>query len=253
MVCIAVVYNFIAPSPNLLSLPFCIEQQGRREDIFEGDGDLVRYIAFAPDQQQRGNGIGAIGDGTARVLLTDQLHDVSDLFDPSQRGRVFSILQHPFARELSKYKYLSSTQAIPENMTFLDWIDSGEGTTAFERHNNLVRVLTNEPMKHLTPDHIDAAKEVIRRKLIVGFTDNFDESFRRFAQYFGWPSDKKHMDCVQGFRRYAEHSFPNDSEEATRLARTQWADLEVYEYALGIFEEQSVLIEDARFLRTKVA
>lgn len=220
--------------------------------MFDGDGDLVRYMAFDPIHHPKGSGIDAIGDGSASVLFTDQLHDVSDLMDPSHRGRAFSILQHPFTRELSKYKYLASTKAIPENMTFLDWINVGKETTPFERHNNLVRVLTNEPMKSLTGDHIDAAKEVIRRKLIIGLTDNFDESFRRFAQYFGWPLDEKHMDCVQQFRRYAEHALPNDVEAAA-LARTQWADLQLYKYALSIFEEQSVLIEDAQALRTKMA
>ena len=217
----------------------------------EGDGDLVRYMTFDPNDQPRGSGIGAIGDGTASVLLADQLHDVSELFDPSHRGRVFSILRHPFARELAKYKYLVSTEIIPETMTFLDWINSGEGQTAYERHNNLVRILTNEPMKDLTPDHIDAAKEVIRRKLIIGFADNLDESFQRFAQYFGWPVGTR-LDCVQHFRRFAEYAVPNDVEAAA-LAHTQWADLELYEYALSIFEEQSVLIEDAQSLRTKTA
>lgn len=207
-------------------------------------------MAFDPNFQRRGSGIDAIGDGSASVLLTDQLHDVSDLFDPSHRGRVFSILQHPFTRELSKYKYLASTQAIPENMTFLDWINVGKETTPFERHNNLARVLINEPMKSLTGGHIDAAKEVIRRKLVIGFTDKLDESFRRFAQYFGWPLER--LDCVQDFQRYAEHAVPNDVEAAA-LARTQWADLQLYEYALSIFEEQSVLIEDAQALRTKTA
>ena len=86
-------------------------------------------MAFGPNHIRKGSGIDSIGDGSASVLLTDQPHDVSDLFDPSHRGRVFSILQHPFTRELSKYKYLASTQAIPEDMTFLDWINFGKEPT----------------------------------------------------------------------------------------------------------------------------
>lgn len=107
-------------------------------------------------------------------------------------------------------------------------------------------------MKALTGESIDAAKEVIRRKLIIGFTDKLDESLRRFAQYFGWPLEGEPLDCVQHFQRYAEHAVPSDVEAAA-LARTQWADLQLYEYALSIFEEQSVLIEDAQALRTKTA
>ena len=213
---------------------------------------MVKHLPFVPDYTRKGSGIHSIGDGSASVLLTDQLHDVSDLFDPSHRGRVFSILQHPFTRELSKYKYLASTQAIPEDMTFLDWINFGKETNPFERHNSLVRVLTNEPMKSLSGESVDAAKEIIRRKLIIGFTDKLDESFRRFAQYFGWRLEGEALDCVQHFRRYAGHAVPNDVEAAA-LARTQWADIQLYEYALGIFEEQSVLIEDAQALRTETA
>ena len=107
-------------------------------------------------------------------------------------------------------------------------------------------------MKSLTGESVDAAKEIIRRKLIIGFTDKLDESFRRFAQYFGWRLEGEALDCVQHFRRYAGHAVPNDVEAAA-LARTQWADIQLYEYALGIFEEQSVLIEDAQALRTETA
>jgi len=195
-------------------------------------------MAFDHNAQQRGGGIGAIGDGTASVLLTDKLHDVSQLFDPSHRGRGFTILRHPFARELSKYQYLLSTRAIPETLTFLDWIKTA-------RHNNLVRVLTNDPIKPLTDQHVDAAKEIIRRKLLVGFADNLHESFRRFAQYFRWPVDQKHMDCVQLWLNHVGHPVPSDVE-AEALAQTQWADLELYEYALSIFEDQTALIEDAQ-------
>lgn len=107
-------------------------------------------------------------------------------------------------------------------------------------------------MKPLTANHIDAAKEVIRRKLIVGFMDNFDESFQRFARYFGWPLDRVHMDCMRNWQRHANHILPGNLE-AESLRQTQWADLELYEYALSIFEEQSVLIEDSQALRTKTA
>jgi len=137
-------------------------------------------------------------------------------------------------------------------MSFLDWIKSGEGKTPFEHHNSLVRDLTNEPMKPLTNEHIDAAKEVIRRKIIVGFTDYFEESFRRFAQYFGWPLDQRYMNCLEWWRRHAEDPVPSDVE-AEALARTQWADLELYEYARSIFEEQRVLIENSQALRIKTA
>ena len=210
-------------------------------------------MMFSPNKI---NGIDTIadghGDGHANVLLTEQFHGVSDLFDPDHRGRVFSILQHPFARELSKYKHLVAANAISENMTFLDWTKPGEGKTPFERQNNLVRVLTNEPMKPLTPEHIDAAKEVVRRKLIVGFMDNFDESFRRFARYLGWSLGEERMDCMRHWRRIAKQVLPGDAE-AEVLVHTQWADLELYEYALSIFEEQTVLIEDSQALRTEMA
>ena len=60
------------------------------------------------------------------------------------------------------------------------------------------------------------------------------------------------MDCVQLWLNHVGHPVPSDVE-AEALAQTQWADLELYEYALSIFEDQTALIEDAQAPQIRTA
>eukprot|EP00957_Ditylum_brightwellii_P083728 6363817-Ditylum_brightwellii.AAC.1 len=121
--------------------------------------------------------------------------------------------------------------------------------------NRLVQTLTHKMGQKATLADIAVAKDVLRRKCIVGLTSNFDGSLKRFNHYFGWDqrmenqlnNDKgSERDCSQEVidRRASDYNFNFPQiDEGTPLwdeiEKANELDMELYRYILELFEEQS--------------
>merc|ERR1719282_2207490 len=97
-----------------------------------------------------------------------------------------------------------------------------------------------------TSPNLQVAKHVLHKYVLVGFTEKFEESVNRFEMFFGW-----HKPCGEKWsknRKALFHGSHPNSNNHTKLAHTDklWKrmadilsdDLELYKYALKIFESQ---------------
>ena len=102
----------------------------------------------------------------------------------------------------------------------------------------------------LSPDDIEIAKEVLRRKCLVGLMDRMEESIVRFHTYFGF-GDEAALLCSQqtfaskGSSKSNSHSHPklDEQSETYEILRVKnELDIRLYEYAKELFEEQGKLL-----------
>lgn len=67
-------------------------------------------------------------------------------------------------------------------MTIVEWARSAKAES-----NWLTRTLVGDTdSPELSEEHVNLAKDIIRRKFVVGLTDDMEESWNRFREYFGW-------------------------------------------------------------------
>ncbi len=113
----------------------------------------------------------------------------------------------------------------------------------------MTRFLTNEMNDVLTSDHLDMAKEIVRRKIFVGLTHDLEKSFGRFMNYLGWDQNvsQEERNCLSTYLSKGSNRNKHNVEEGSRgwmaLRQKNMFDLELYDYVLQLYEEQSVLVK----------
>jgi hypothetical protein len=188
------------------------------------------------------------------VVISTLLHQASALFSTSNRGRMFTVFRHPVERAVSLFHYVQDTQwrrrqtfkKELSDLTIEEYFKSG-----LAENNWMTRFLTGELTKaELTKADVNVAKEIIRRKCLVGLLNEKGESFARFERYFGFPlkSDKV-KECHEKKLQWAwplKHRH-EEVEEGTAvwdliMSHNQW-DMELYDYAQSLFQEQSRIFQ----------
>ena len=190
-----------------------------------------------------------VHSGLVDVIKTHLLNDASIIFEPhlSLRGRSFALFHHPVCNEVFIFYCLQETEAEVAAMTLLDYARSDR-----LQDNWMVHVLTNEAKNPITMPHIEVAKDIVRRKVMVGITEILEKSLIRFEKYFGWwetvSTDTNILRCQKNHLTRINNSYfeyimvDSGSEEYDEIARRNWADIQLYHYAKKLFLEQSVLV-----------
>ena len=184
--------------------------------------------------------------GGASVIFTHSFDNLTPHVGESHMGRAFALFRNPVNRVASMFYYHQQESArLGEqelmSMNLLDYARSD----LIER-NWMVKTLLNQIENSFTLEDLEAAKDILRRKVLVGIFEIFDDSLARFENYFQWTPNAQIRSCQ------LEHSQNNDnrsnqfmpqpgSEEYELLKSANWADMELYEYAKVLFEEQSQL------------
>mmetsp|Transcript_13680 Transcript_13680/g.18339 ORF Transcript_13680/g.18339 Transcript_13680/m.18339 type:complete len:345 (-) Transcript_13680:94-1128(-) len=202
--------------------------------------------------------------GLADVIFTPLLPAAMEMFDSNHQARVFALFRHPIDREVSLYYYRQ----------IADW--EGDGVyapelantpieTYFEQlkdrtDNFMISVLLNKDRKteSITEEDLEYAKQILRNKVLIGLTSNMEESIQRFDIYFGWTEDTKHHGdprynakrsiCQKDFITKKTNSNPHEPVEKGSLvweylSNILYYDIQLYEYAVELFEEQTFLFE----------
>jgi len=119
------------------------------------------------------------------------------------------------------------------------------------KDNWVVRFFTSEPQEPLTMRHLEAAKEIMRRKVLVGIEDQPEDSMVRFERYFGWwdavARDPDVLRCqkerfISAVGQNQHQEVQPGSQEFRTIATINWADVQLYHYARELFQEQASLI-----------
>jgi len=180
------------------------------------------------------------------LIVTPFFHRASRLFDEEHRGRLFTMFRHPIERAASMYYALKNH---PQQRGILE----GASLASYAKGNLVednwvTRFLANKPGGELTPFDEAVAKEILRRKFLIGLLKFKGASMDRFQRYFGWNiKGDKMQDCHQ---RILDWDWPShNTHPPIKEGTTEWKllenrntfDMRIYHYAEQLFHEQAFL------------
>ncbi|GKY93374.1 hypothetical protein MPSEU_000305000 [Mayamaea pseudoterrestris] len=224
------------------------QKESSLEVMVKSGSPFVNVNACTLPGLRKAHDLGFAQSQPAQVIYSPFLRDaIQLLFDETHQARVFALLRHPVDRVVSLFYYLQHAtwektyDPSLKNMTLLEYANE------YPSDNTLVRILTNNGVAKLTNDDLQLAKYYLSQYVLVGLTNRVDESVDRFGQAFGWRSSARWNHCrtraKKGQNRY-EHPQLTDQDEAYRVLANKHAyDIELYEYAEQLFEEQKVMFQ----------
>jgi hypothetical protein len=103
----------------------------------------------------------------------------------------------------------------------------------------------------LTKEHLEQAKEILKRKFVIGFLDDYETIFR-LMNYFSWSFDEdetkqmKEEDCIQDLFKDGANPNPVTYEMPTKgsqaYALIKWQtqfDMKLFDFAKELFDSQT--------------
>lgn len=192
------------------------------------------------------------------LIRSSFFYETAILFqDTAKYGKCFTMIRDPVDRAVDVFRKLkvSSTNPVFQSMTLEEYVKS-----TFIEDNWMVRFLSNEMDGELEKRHLELAQHVLGRKCLVGLTEHFEESIGRFTKYFGWSakisqqeltkceSDLKITklvnDGVFTTKNLGEDISKEEYKEGTEIrdmiAKKNALDIELYNYAKGLFHRQEL-------------
>ncbi|KAL7542548.1 hypothetical protein ACHAWF_007201 [Thalassiosira exigua] len=219
--------------------------------------------------------LGLVASRKADMIFTSDVNFASEhLFDPSHKGRIFALFRNPVDRSVSKFYYLQTAtwertyRSEWAGMPIMEW-----ATKHNQDENFMVKKIAGKKLAD-TVDIGDLvmAKEIIRKRFVVGLMNDMEESIRRFSimlgvndkdergqkcmqQYFS-SGDKEQAKANDGVSDEAKKNAANDnmnsnphpkvlegSPEYALLAERNSLDMILFNYITLLYEEQKKMIE----------
>lgn len=196
---------------------------------------------------ERAKRLSAVESGLADVVASPGLFAASTLFTPMNKGRMFVMFRDPIERQVSLFYHEKTYR--PE-LAIFELQDYAK--TKFIENNFMVRSLTNNFEGYLTVEDLQVAKEVLRRKCLVGLLREKETSMKRFEKFFGWdylaskPGAEECTEKIMSWGWPNKNTYPSldPDSEAYRLLETKNAlDIELYEYAKLLFVQQGLVLD----------
>jgi hypothetical protein len=147
------------------------------------------------------------------------------LFDKDHPGRLFALFRHPIHRLVSKFYYIQS--AIWErsydprlkDMSLLEW------ATRYNTDNNFfLEKLSGKIYVEMKERDLREAMRTLRKRFVVGLTDQMEESIRRFNVVMGVDySSGENAECLGTYfggdeeKKENSHSHPMVSNDLPDL------------------------------------
>ena len=133
--------------------------------------------------------MGLGSSGIADVAYAPHLHEGSMLFSTSNRGRLAVVMLHPVDREFARFRFLRRWDhgklMKEEDRKGMSYAEFANSEYVFD--NWMTRTLVHKGKDHvLTAEDMYTAKEILRRKAVIGLHSDLLGAIRHFARYFGW-------------------------------------------------------------------
>ena len=159
----------------------------------------------------RAASMGLVASQKADMIFTSDVNFAADhLFDPGHKGRIFALFRNPVDRLVSKFWYLQS--ASWERTYRPEWAGMGiiEWATKHNFDENFIvkKIVGKRLNAPVDVSDLIMAKEIIRRRFVVGLMNDMEESLRRFNIVLGldW-TDERGRACKE------EHFGSKDKKE----------------------------------------
>ena len=229
------------------------EDDGILKVITEGDKRYINVDLGTVNGISKAKELHLARSGTVELMRTSFLYEVAVLFQSTANyGKCFTMMRDPLERSIDVFYTLKETSKniVFKSMTLEEYIKS-----PYVEDNWMVRVLSNEREDELKDEHLDLAKQILGRKCIVGFADDFEESIRRFVKYFHWEESKSKEEVEEckeelhvaklvesGDFTEAPHNNKDELGDEVKaiLREKNKFDLKLYEYARGLYNTQSL-------------
>jgi hypothetical protein len=202
-------------------------------------------------------------DGITRTLFSKKDTDSSPM-----KGAMFILSRNPIEREISKFfsTQQQNTKSGARNFSLSDWINA-----PIYSDNTMVRQLVGKSdlESDISMNDLLVAKEVLRRKCVIGLLQEKQESWRRIQHLFhdrwnmkdrkidtvcqdrmlnwGWKNRnnvKAFIDMTIGDELQTKEEGVIDKTTYNMIAARNQMDLLLYEYTKHLFVEQTRLYED---------
>jgi len=219
----------------------------RLDVIKQPHGMFLNVDTTTKNGLKHANDLGLAQSKMADVVFTPYVQEAAILFQKKHRGRFFTIVRNPVDRLVSLYYYKRLATWEP-NYNPLIAEQTLEDFVVTSGENWMVRTLTGCMTGPLQIKHLNAAKEIFRTKFLIGLLEAKTESLRRFEEFFGWkfPSPVSQT-CKNNMFYFEWHSKnphpPLDPANPimNKIRSMNMWDVELYEYAKQLFNEQEVL------------
>jgi len=204
------------------------------------DLSMPEGIQHAADQ-------GLVASGLADVVSSPHLQfSASKLFDREHKGRMFTVFRHPVDRTIATYHLVlkETNDPVVSNMTLTEFVSS-----PYMDKDWFTRFLVNKRQVQLNLGDLQLAKEIIRRKCVVGIHEDIETSMKHFETYFSWETNGKAFDMctsaiIENERMRAKDTYARIGmiKEGDPVYETivhlNLFDMQLYWYAYDLFEEQ---------------
>lgn len=241
-------FNFVAATENGLA-----DGQDSDKDlniIWKEGMSYVNVDTSTPHGIAKAKSLHLAQSGKVNVIITPLVHEIADIFDTQYQGRMFTMIRHPIDRVVSMFYYLqtatweSTFDPTLSKMTIEEYAKSGR-----VEENWMTRFLVNKKSDPLGPDDVILAREILRRKFLIGLLSRPVESMKRFQDYFGWTiNTPEQTQCVgnllrDGVNKHEHPPIERGGEAWNQLLKNNKYDLELYMYSVQLFEEQNISME----------
>jgi ubiquinone/menaquinone biosynthesis C-methylase UbiE len=215
---------------------------------------------FPPDQIMKAHHEGAIHE----ELITDsgqyrliRGHIYKDIRDKLTQPYIFiTMLRNPVERARSVYQHIINHPVhglypIISKLTFREYVFSEDLNIKIDILNSQTRVITNMLDILVQPD-LELAKQRLRDEFAwVGLTERYDDSLKLLSYTFDWPpitDYKKHNVTKNPIKR--DEIAPDIIQ---RIRELNQLDLQLYDYALELFDQRWAAMEASRRQDSKSA
>lgn len=214
------------------------------------------------DGIQRAHNMNFASQQPADLIVSMFVSEASELlFDQNHHGLLFALFRHPIERAVSLFNYLQdatweSTFA-PElkNMTLLEAEQRNIGIET----NWMTYMLTHNYLPDTAPpnERLELAKQILQERCLVALLSSkqqatttgmsvLEESLHRLGAVTNWDQHEDWDTCVDYMVHHKSNSHPHqhqpmpnqNSAEWDLLARHNDLDLQLYDFAVALWQEQ---------------
>jgi len=219
-------------------------------------GNIVNVNTFSSEGITQAKANKLVYTGQVDVIFSPRLYDAAHLFAADHRGRLFTIIRHPVERINFYFNLISTNPDHPSYDPSLAGVDiesyagGKEDRLEFNYLTKLFSGNLDKSSNELTEYDLNTAKEVIRRKVLIGLESKKAESIHRFEEFFDMTFEDENSDdelCGKDLPLFSKSLdlgpplAPMDPVWNYLMERNS-LDLDLFAYAERLFQEQGELL-----------